>query len=128
PAAALRRGLRVREQPRAGVGLGQRVDAGRVDVVGMLMGDRDRVQAGDSFESVGERPRIDRDLLAVQFHEQAGVSEMGYAHGAMLCGSTPQVAGRRRTTRLHGYSPQPPPCPGGVLRARSNSWHESWSR
>ncbi len=77
PVAELRGGLRIRPQRRTRIRLDQRRQPGRVGVIRMLMGDRDRVQSGDTLEAVREIARIEQDLHAEVLDEQAGMAEMG---------------------------------------------------
>ncbi len=59
-AAQLCRRLRVGVQRRLRVGVQQRGQPLGVGVIGMLMGDQDRVQAGDALEAVREVSRIEQ--------------------------------------------------------------------
>src|SRR5690606_39871813 len=63
----------------------------------------DRVQAGEALETVSEGARIEQDPSAVQFHEDAGMTEVGNAHTATLgarahplqrCGGPPRASAR----------------------------------
>src|SRR5437868_2111559 len=73
-------GLWIAQQPRTRILLDQRLDPIRIDVVGMLMGDRDGVEPGDPLVPVREVPRIEQDFRAVHLNKNAGVSEVGNTH------------------------------------------------
>ena len=67
--AQLRGGLRVGVQGGVRVGLEERRQARRVDVVGVLVGDQNRGQAGDPLEAVREGAGVKEHLRVVELGE-----------------------------------------------------------
>ena len=62
-------GLRVGVQRGPRVAFEQRRQPGSIDMVGVLMGDQDGRQAGDSLETVCERTGIEEDASVIEFGE-----------------------------------------------------------
>ena len=75
-----------------------------VAVVGMLVGDQDRVEIVDAVEPVREVPRVEEHLGPVDLDEQTGMAEVGDLHDSTVPVQTttgkkphPNAASRIRT-------------------------------
>ena len=73
-------GLRVGVERGARVGVQQGGQPFRVHVVGVLMGDHDRGQAGDALEAVREVTGIEQHRGVAEVGENAGMTEMRELH------------------------------------------------
>ena len=87
--AQLCRGLRIGVQLGLRIRLQQGGQPRGVGVVGMLMGDQDRVQAGDALETVREVPGIEQHRrlafgAVAEAGQQAGVAEVRELHGSIV--------------------------------------------
>lgn len=56
----------------------------RVTVIGMLVGDQDRVESGDALETVGEVSRIEQDLRPIEFDQQTRMTEVRELHASTV--------------------------------------------
>ena len=99
-------GLGVAVDPGPSVGGHQGIEAVRVDVVGVLVGDDDGVQVAQVLEAVRVVPGVDQDPPVGDLDQQAGVSVVGQTH-------SPTVAGR------HGI-PDRMPDPIGFGRSATD--------
>ncbi|AGL26269.1 hypothetical protein J113_05540 [Mycobacterium tuberculosis CAS/NITR204] len=132
--AQLRRRLRI------GVQLGSRVvlEQGRqprdVYVIGVLVGDQDRGQTGDSLEAVRESTGIEEQAGLTELSEEAGMAEMRELHvyDCALMGAFPMrlilatmlVAGRLLATLMAAPSAQAEPetCPPICDQIPATAW------
>ena len=65
---------RLDQHPSLRVGRQQRRDVGRVEVVGVLVGDQHRVEVGQRVPGVGEIPRVQQDPCVVGFDQHGGMA------------------------------------------------------
>lgn len=73
-------GLRIGVEHSTWVPLEQRRQPVTVDVIGVLMGDQDCRQTGDSLEAVRERTGIKKQARSTELGEKAGMPEMRQLH------------------------------------------------
>ena len=73
-------GLRVGVKRGARIAVQKGGQALRVDVVGVLVGDHDRGQAGDALEAVREVARIEQHRRVAEIGKNAGMTEMRELH------------------------------------------------
>src|SRR5674476_919116 len=84
----------------------------QVNMVRVLMGDKDDIKSGHVHDARREHPRVDQDALAAGLDEQAGMSEMSEAHGLQTTSAaatgapSPRSPASRRTAR--GSTPTMP--------------------
>ena len=90
--AQLLGGLRVGVERGARIAVQQRGQSLLIHVVGVLMGDHDRGQAGDALEAVREISRVEQHRGVAEVGEYAGMAEMRELHvydcalmGALAC-------------------------------------------
>ena len=82
--AQLRGDLGLGDQARTVVGLEHEREPLGVEVVEVLVGDEDGVEAGELLETVRELAGVDEDAGARGFDQQARVSQSGEVHGPTL--------------------------------------------
>ena len=70
-------------------------EARGIGMIGMLVRDQDGVETRDALEPVGEVPRIEQDLCAVEFHQDTGMAEVRQSHETSM----------RDHTRRWGWRP-----------------------